>query len=65
MECKAPDGQACRGLRGGRIHGVCGEVEDPDDGGNECTASATHASARKQREAASGRPSTTKRKTIF
>ena len=26
---KAPDGHQCRGGCGGRLHGTCGEVEDP------------------------------------
>ena len=28
---KVPDGQKCRGGYGGRLHGTCGEVEDPDN----------------------------------
>ena len=27
---QAPDGHLCRGVCGGRLHGLCGEVEDPD-----------------------------------
>ena len=27
---EAPDGHVCRGVRGGRLHGLCGEVEDSD-----------------------------------
>ena len=32
MTCEPPNGHAFRGLCGGRLHGMCGEVEDPDDG---------------------------------
>ena len=31
MTCEPPDGHACRGSCGGRLHGICSEVEDPDD----------------------------------
>ena len=27
---KTPDGHLCRGVCGGRLHGLCEEVEDPD-----------------------------------
>ena len=27
---RAPDGHLCRGVCGGRLHGSCGEVDDPD-----------------------------------
>ena len=32
MTCETPKGHACRGLRGGRFHGMCVEVEDPHGG---------------------------------
>ena len=50
MARKAPEGHVCRRLCGGHLHGICGEVEDPD-GGNEMhrKASATRASPRKQK----------------
>ena len=30
---QAPDGHLCRGVYSGRLHGLCGEVEDPDSDG--------------------------------
>ena len=30
---QAPDGHLCRGVCGGRLHGLCGEVEDPGSDG--------------------------------
>ena len=53
-------GMPCRGLRGGRLHGICGEVEDPD-GGNEMHR-ICHSCVAKKVEAARGRSSATKRK---
>ena len=50
----------CRGLCGGRLHGICGEVEDPD-GGNEMHR-IRHSCVATKVEAARGRSSATMRK---
>ena len=52
-------GMSCRGLCGGRLHGICGEVEDPD--GNEMHR-ICHSFVAKKVESARRRASATKHK---